>query len=361
MRIIDRYLSILFLRSLALILAVLVGLYGLIEFLERADDFIEDGAAFTHYLRYPLYKLPLMATQTLPMALLLAAFATIGQLSRTQQVTALRSGGVSLWQTTRPLFVAGLLFSVIMLAANSWVIPWSTREANYILDTEIGKKDPAGDVTHDLYLRDSQRIVRVAHAYPRKGEIMGVMLLDFDPDFKLTRRLEADSASFEGGQTWRLRGVKERRFQAEGREVAGFSSRGEQLVDLGRGPAELSEIWAEPAELSFGELADIASRLQRDGQDPRRYLKELHLRAAQSLMPLIVILIGVPFALQRGRKATVGTGVALTLGVFVSYLLLQAIGMALGSAGLLPLPLAAWSANILLMLVGAWLFMTLDN
>jgi len=85
------------------------------------------------------------------------------------------------------------------------------------------------------------------------------------------------------------------------------------------------------------------------------------LRAAQSLMPLIVILIGVPFALQRGRKATVGTGVALTLGVFVSYLLLQAIGMALGSAGLLPLPLAAWSANILLMLVGAWLFMTLDN
>jgi lipopolysaccharide export system permease protein len=78
-------------------------------------------------------------------------------------------------------------------------------------------------------------------------------------------------------------------------------------------------------------------------------------------MPLVVILLGVPFALQRGRQATLGLGVALSLAVFVIYILLQAIGMALGTAGLLPLPLAAWSANLLLLLVGSWLFLTLDS
>ena len=93
MRTLDRYVISQFFRNLGIILAVLVALYSLIEFIERVDDFIERGASLTHYLRYPLFKLPLMATQTLPMALLLAAFATIGQFSRTQQITALRCSG----------------------------------------------------------------------------------------------------------------------------------------------------------------------------------------------------------------------------------------------------------------------------
>ena len=51
MRIINRHLTSLFLRQLTLTLAILVGLYGLIEFIERVDNFIEGGAALSHYLR----------------------------------------------------------------------------------------------------------------------------------------------------------------------------------------------------------------------------------------------------------------------------------------------------------------------
>ena len=361
MRTIDRYLTTLFLRYLALALGILAGLYSLIEFIERVDDFIENGAALSYYLRYPLLKLPLIIYQTLPMALMLAAIATIGHLSRTHQMTALRSGGISFWQTTRPLFIAGALGSLIMLAGNSWLVPWSIREAGYLLDVEVGGKAPAGEVSHDLYLRDGQRILSVAHAYPQKGEIQGVMLVEIDGQFKPTLRIEAAKARFEGDGRWRLYGVTERRFDPERQQVSYFARQSELLVNLGRDPQELSEVWAEPAELTLPELADTISRLQRDGQDPRRFQADMHFRFAQSLMPLIVILIGAPFALQRGRRATLGVGVALSLAVFVVYILLQAIGMALAAASLLPLPLAAWSANLLLMLAGTWLFLTLDS
>ena len=361
MRIIDRYLTALFLRQLALILAILVGLYGLIEFIERVDDFIESGASLAHYLRYPLIKLPLMATQTLPMALLLAAFATLGQLSRTQQITALRSGGVSFWQTTRPLFLCGAVFSLVMLAGNSWLVPWSTREGRFILNTEIAGKQEPGEVSRDLYLKDGQRILSVAQSFPHRGEIQGLVLLDVGQHFNLKRRLEAVSARYEADNRWRLQTVTERRFDPETQQIIDFSKQNEQLVDLGHNPLELSEIWAEPAELTLPELQELGERMRRQGQDPRRYLSEMHFRVAQSLMPLIVILLGVPFALQRGRQATIGVGIALTLGVFVVYILLQAIGMALGTAGLLPLPLAAWAANFLLLLVGAWFFLGTES
>jgi lipopolysaccharide export system permease protein len=360
MRTLDRHLAGLFLRNLALIAGVLVGLYGLIEFLERVDDFIENQAALTYYLSYPLYKLPAMVIQTLPMALMLAAFTTIGQLSRTHQITALRSSGVSFWQTTRPLFVIGALFSLIVLAGNSWLAPWSTREASYILDTEIKGKSTRGQEHADLYIRDGQHILRVAHSFPQKGELQGVMLLDLDLHFNLTRRVEAISAHYEGNDTWRLQTVTERRFDPEQHNLTGVSRHNQLLVDLGRGPQELTEIWSDPRELTVPELLQIGAQMQRNGQDPRRYQNELQFRMAQSLMPLLVILIGVPFALQRGRQATLGAGVALSLGVFGVYLLLQAVGTALGTVGLLPLPLAAWSANLLLLLLGGWLFLSTD-
>lgn len=361
MRTLDRHLASLFLRNLALIVGVLAGLYGLIEFIERVDDFIEHRAALLHYVRYPLYKLPVMVTQLLPMALMLAAFTTIGQLSRTHQLTALRSGGVSFWQTTRPLFAVGALFSLFMLAGNCWLVPWANREAGYILDTEIRGKESRKPANEDLYIRHGQSILRVARSYPQKNELQGVMLLDFDRHFNLTRRVEAQIARYEGKDLWRLQSVTERNFDPERRNLTSLKRYGELPVDLGSGPQELTEIWSTPTDLTVTELMEINARMERSGQNPRRYQSELYFRISQSVMPLIVVLIGVPFALQRGRKASLGAGVALCLAVFVIYILLQAIGMALGNSGLLPLPLAAWSANLLLVLTGAWLFLTLEN
>jgi len=360
MRTLDRYLVSQFLRNLGTILAVLVALYALIEFIERVDDFIEHGATLSQYLRYPLFKLPLMATQTLPMALLLAAFATIGQLSRSQQITALRCSGIGLWQIIRPLLITGTAFCFIMLACNGWVLPWSGREAGYILQTELSGEEHGEEIAQDLYLRDQQRILRITHAYPERGELKGVMVLEMNERFKPIRRLDAAGASYQGDEKWRLQTVEERHFGDDGRLLTGYSRSAEQQIS-GRAPRELSEKWAIPGQLSLNELWQLGERLQQGGQDSRRYFGEMHLRIAQSFMPLIVILLGVPFALQRGRKATFGTGVALTLGVFVLYVLLQAVGMALGTAGLLPLPVAAWAANVLLLLIGSWLFLSLDN
>jgi len=248
-----------------------------------------------------------------------------------------------------------------MLVGNGWIVPWSMRESRYLLNTEIAGKPLNREVTHDLYLRDGRRILSVAQSFPHRGEIQGLVILDLDLHFRPERRLEAASGVHAGGGRWQLQQVTVRSFDPDTQELLDFSRQAEMPLDLGRTPAELSEAWTEPAELSLPQLADVGERLRRDGQDPRRYLGELHFRAAQSVMPLIMVLLGVPFALQRGRQATLGVGVALCLGVFVVYLMLQAVGMALGTAGLLPLPLAAWAANLLLLLVGAWLFMTLDD
>lgn len=361
MRTLDRYLTVLFARNLALTLAVLIGLYGVIDFIEKVDDFIEHGAALVHYLRYPLVKLPLMFSQTLPMAALLATFATVGGLARTSQLTALQSCGIGVWRVTRPLFAAGIGLCLLVVAGQGWLIPWSNRQVGQIMDADIRGAGLSAHRTEDLYFHDGRRIVSVSRSYPEQAAVAGLGLLEFNDRFALVRRLEAKTARHLADGRWLLFDVSDRSFDPDSRDLTRFNRTRELAFDLGRRPEEMIELWYDPQEVTLSELWGLAARLEAEGRDPRRYLAEWHHRLAQCATPLIMVLLGVPFALQRGRKASLGLGVAASIAVFVGYYVLQAVAVASGTADLLPLPLAAWTANLLLLLIGAWLFLTLQE
>jgi lipopolysaccharide export system permease protein len=361
MRTLDRYVSVLFLRNLAIILAVLVSLYGLIEFIEKIDDFISNQVALPNYFLYPLCNLPVMLEHSLPMGILLATFVTVGQLSRTSQITALRSCGIGLWQMTRPLFVCGLFICLLAVLGGAWLTPWSARESRSIFITKVKGDTIIAPSTEDIYFRDKQRIISASESFPEQKELHGLSVLEFNNNFHLTRHLEATVAHHREGTNWLLTNVVERSFKADTQALESFARHRELSMDLGRKPEEMTEIWYKPQEIPLGELWQLDQKLQFQGGDYLPYRIEWQQRLARSLTPLLMVLTGIPFALHRGRQASVGLGIGISLAVFTGYFACQAVGMALGSAGLLPVPLAVWVANVLLLLVGSWLFLTLDN
>src|SRR6185295_6327510 len=67
------------------------------------------------------YILPTILTFSLPMAALLAILVSFGRLSADNEVTAMRSSGVSIQNLVRPVLVfAGLTFMVAFVNANYW-------------------------------------------------------------------------------------------------------------------------------------------------------------------------------------------------------------------------------------------------
>ncbi len=82
-----------------------------------------------------------------------------------------------------------------------------------------------------------------------------------------------------------------------------------------------------------------------DGHDPKVYQLESHLRFSKAFIPIIMILIGMPFALQRGRQASFALGVVISLSIFIAYFILYAVFAALGSSAILPPLIAAWSSE----------------
>lgn len=356
----NRYLLKQIATHFFMVLGVLFVLYGLVDFLEKVDDFIEHRAALTSYLAYPVYNIPAILTQILPIATLLAAFSTINLLARTHQLTALSSCGVSLSHVTRPLFAFGGILCCVAFVMGNWLAPLSTQQADYLFTKQIRGGGTANYRGNNIYLKDGQRIIAIAHSNPETGTIADISVFELSPASVLSRQVNAAAATYQNEGNWLLSDAVVREFGANG-ELTGFKRHKQLSFDLNRRPADLVELFYQPEKMTSSDLRKLAVKVADEGRDPLPYRAELHFRQAQALAPLLMILLGVPFALQHGRKYNLGTGIVLSLAAFLVYFALQAVAMAFGSAGWLPLPLAAWAANLLLFLIGIWLFLTLES
>lgn len=353
----DRYILKAFIRNLTLVMLTLVVLYGLIEFLEKIDDFIEYQAELSYYLRYPLYSLPLIMFNSLPMAVLLATFATIGGLSRTSQLTAMFSGGISFNRISRPLFLCSLALAILVVFANLWLVPWSSRESNYLLRTEIRGKDAPEVTSRDLYFRDGDRIISVSQAFPERKIVRGLTILEFDDNFMPVKRIQADQAAYVKDGFWKLENAVIWVFDPGTRTTTAFDRPPDLIVDLKRRASEMLQISDRPEDLTINELFNTAAKLHAEGYDPKAYQVEAQMRFARAVIPIIMVLIGLPFAMQRGRNSSFSLGIVLSLVIFAGYFILQAIFAVFGTIAVLPPPVAAWAANFLMTLVGVWFFL----
>jgi lipopolysaccharide export system permease protein len=70
-----------------------------------------------------------------------------------------------------------------------------------------------------------------------------------------------------------------------------------------------------------------------------------------------MVLIGVPLAGRNPRRRPLATSISIGLVVGFSYWVLLALTISLGHGGAIPPAIAAWTANGVFALLGAFLFL----
>ncbi len=359
MTLISRYILSTFGRIFGLALAAFIGLYLLVDFFERVDTFIEYSATADLYLSYFALKIPFIAVQVVPLACLLAVFMTLGGFSRSNELMAMHSAGISLLRITLPLLATGLLISLLTLLTYEYLVPICVKQANLIYTGKVRGHPVAVFKRSRIWLRDGNKIVNIRLADAEKGQIQGVTLFDFDEHFKLTDRSDISQADYINGQ-WRAKSLIERRFD-NGNPIVSQTAK-DQKVDLNLTPEDFRVAGSKRNEdLGFRELRALATKLKAEGYDPTRFEVDMHSRLATPLASLIMAFLGIPFALRKGRDSSLALGVAMSIMIGVAYFILQAMLLAFGYSSALPPVLAAWAANLLFFLFGCWLFLGTDS
>lgn len=357
MTLLNRYILRTFARIFFLSLAAFVGIYFLVDFFEKVDDFIEHQASLTQYLLYFSNEVPLIVSQVTPLAILMGVFMTLGSFSRTNELTAMRSGGVSLWRITMPLLGASLLAALAILAANEFLIPLCAKKANYVMQTEVKGKPELALKRDRLWLREGNSILNVRLAQPEQQTLQGVSIFQIDDNFRLQSRTDAAQATFDGKE-WTLNNLLEFRFDPASTEIIGIERLKKKKTELAKTPADFQGTTHSNEELGYRELRDLSRKLQAEGYDATRHRVDMQARLAMPFACVIMAFLGIPFALKKGRGTNLAVGVALSVAIGISFHILQAMLLAFGYSSVIPPLVAAWSANLLFLLLGVWMLLS---
>ena len=333
-----------------------IGIYLLVDFFEKASDFIEYRASATQYLTYLTNSLPLIAVQVTPLVILMSTVLTLGALGRSNEITALRACGLSLWRIIRPLMLAVACISLGYLLVNEIIAPINTRQLTRLLDYQLqGKPEPSLN-SDRIWYRDGNRIIKVALALPEKKLLQGVSIFELGSDFQLQQRLQIPELRYRDAE-WQTANAKRYSFDPTSGDLSTTTALAEQRVDIGRDPADFIRAVEQRGFKSAIDLWQSSRKLSAEGFDTTRLSVDLHTRLAAPFACLIMAFIGVPFSLSRGRGSSIALGVGLSLAVGVGYFLLQSLALAFGYSGALPPFVAGWSANLIFLLLGIYLLL----
>jgi lipopolysaccharide export system permease protein len=352
-----RYTLAFFYRFFFLSLGSFAGLYLLIEFFEKVDNFARKHAVLSQYLIYFLGKIPMIVSQVVPLAVLMGVFMTIGTLSHSNELTAMRAGGMSLTRITLPLLMMGLLISLTVLAANEWLVPIATREANRVYRFDLEKVQQLTITRDKVWLKDGNALVNIRIIIPSQNLLQGISIQELNANGRPATRIDAVRATYNAG-TWQGEEVTTTRFSETNGEVIDVVKSTESPLPLTKYPKEFNVINERNEEMTISALAYMAQRVKKEGYDPTRYRVDLHGRLATPFASLIMAFLGIPFALQRGRGSSPAVGIAVSVFIGISYHLFQGMMLALGYSGTIPILLATWSPNALFGFLGITLLVT---
>jgi lipopolysaccharide export system permease protein len=355
MRVVSRYVLVEFLRIFGLCMVGFLLIYVLVDLFDRLQGFLKFHASVGEVVRYLFFKIPLIVTQLVPVATLASVLMALGTMARHNELTALRASGVSTVQVAIPLFAIALVLSVLIVAWNETIVPYSTERSRYIEVVEIRNRPLKALLSEDgIWFHGRNGIYNIEHFDARTGTLVGLTVYDLSPGFVLQRLVEVPTAQWRDDR-WIISAAIERTFDDKG-TVSTRPLTPAEFV-LPERPQDFQIIEKDPEELNFRRLRHHIRELSRKGIDTTESRVDLHLKLALPLVPLVMVLVGVPLAGRNPRRRPLATSIGIGLVVGFSYWVLLALTISLGHGGAIPPAIAAWTANGVFALLGAFLFL----
>jgi lipopolysaccharide export system permease protein len=345
MTILSKHIFKEFITLVAGVLAGIIVVYLCIEFLQKADRLIKYHATLLQVTLYFLYSIPNMISLSLPMATLIASLLSLGNLSRHNEIIAMRASGVSLARIIMPMLFGGVLLSGLGFLNTEYVIPVYSSRADYVRNVEIEKKPQRVMFQqHKLWLRGPDNsIANIDLVSPNRNEMIGLNIYKLNPDYSVRERIKAGSLLWENGN-WRLKHSLSYTFD---NDDIHFHNSDNEIFNIVENPNDLGMIVKDSQEMNFQELWDYVKRLKSSGYKAASYEVDLYNKIAFPFSSLLVVMLSIPFSIHKVRSSGAGKGIAIAVVIAFFYWTLWSVGGSLGRSGMLPPMVAAWFANII--------------
>jgi hypothetical protein len=131
-RVMDRYVIRTFIFYFLLVLIAFVSLFIIVTVFELVNQIVRNHISISTVVLYFIYLTPQMLIWVVPLTTLLAILISLGTLTKSNEVLAIKAAGVSLYRLSTPLLFMGLLLSGGLYLIQEFVLPIANQRQDSI-------------------------------------------------------------------------------------------------------------------------------------------------------------------------------------------------------------------------------------
>ncbi len=312
-----------------------------------------------------IYSMPYFLVYIIPMSVMMSVLLTFIRMTGDNEITALKAGGVSLYQLLPPVFFFGSLCAALSVFMAVYGMPWGATaykmlaldvaQSNFNLGLKEKRFNNSFDgvtfyVNHinledrmleDVFIEDrrkegSSSIVVAPKGYMFSGKDKYSFVFRLYDGTVNQVDLDSRSAHNIRFDTYDLR------------------------LDLKNAVAGAKSGRKDEKEMRLAEMREALHQAQKSG--PRYYslLLELHKKFSIPASAIALTLLAVPLGV-RSLTSRRSAGLGIGLFAFLLYYLLLSAGLVLGEAGICPPAVGMWAPNIIMGGSGVYLLIKAAN
>jgi len=322
-------------RSL-MMMATLLAVYVIIESFDKAR-YLGHGLTTHLMLEYMLLKIPFMISEFMPIIVLIGASVYLIEISRHQEMVAIRAAGLGINKVLSPLLTVAVLAAGLSFAIGEWVTPVTNQRLDSIERVNIQHKQQIKQGVQ--WLKDGHRFFRLT---PLGNHQFSLTMIETGVKGDWVRRIDSSLASYQSG-AWHLHDVNIS--TPSSHEGMKFEQHDELTITSASGP-ETSEL-PRPRHMDFFQLRHYIQDLQHAGLSAGGYVYAMHRKFSAPFACLLMVILAAALCIGTGdRNSRTSWGLVLTISLGLAFYIVGNAGSLLASSDHLPAAFAAWLPSL---------------
>ncbi|PYX08174.1 MAG: LPS export ABC transporter permease LptF, partial [Acidobacteria bacterium] len=356
--ILDDYVMRDFIAYLLMISATFLMLLLVFTLFELLGDILRNQVSPLVVGEYLLSVSPYFVYNITPLCVLLAVLITFGLMQRSNEITAIKATGISIYRIVLPILITASLLTAGLFFFDQFYLPHANKRQDALRNLIKGK--PA-----QTYLNPERKWIFGQHSSiyyyqffdSERDQFGNLSVFQFDPaSFQLTHRVYAERAHWEDRlQRWICEQGWERNLR--GPAIGNFRTFDVSTFPaINEPPLYFKKEVKQSSEMNYEELRRYIHDLQQSGFDVVRLKVQLQKKFAFPFIALVMAVLAIPFSLTHSKRGAV-TGVAVAVGIAAVYTVVSNLFEAMGNVSQLPPILAAWAPDLIFGLTGGYLIL----
>ena len=296
-----------------------------------------------------ILHLPSVFVMTIPMGVLLSTVMTLNNLSLNSEITVMRSCGIGINRIAKPIFAFAIVMSLLSFFVNETIVPVMTKQSTDLALYAFGQKNiPEGKKNFTFKeIKDGGTLKRLFYVGDCENKTLyNITVLDASKNDTIQILQAREGKTSPLG--WKFQ------------KGAIYT-----ITDSGK---TLDTTLFNDSTIMFG--MDLSKEMEKNTANERNFLQlvkfiikerrpelkiDLYDKIALPLTTIVLVLIGVPLAITPPR-VRYNRGFLFSILIIFAYYLIRALSISFGETGALIPALAAFLPNIILTLIGIWLY-----